>query len=72
MRSRKPIKKDDYGKRITEPDIRPLDQRSKVKRINPGQKPDASEQLFFDPDSDLEPAYIKKLKSAAGTARFEQ
>lgn len=54
-----------------DPDIRPLDQRTPYKRIKPGQKPEASEQLFFnpgesiEPDYDLEstvPEYIKKLK----------
>lgn len=50
------------------PDVRPLDQRL-TKRIKPGQQPNASEQLIFntgetiEPDYDLEPAYIKKLKN---------
>jgi hypothetical protein len=50
------------------PDVRPLDQKVTGKRVKPGQKPDATEQLIFnagesiDHDSDLEPAYIKNLK----------
>jgi len=62
-------RKSDYVNRIKqiEREISPLDQRS-GKRLKPGQKSDAVEQLLFiesesiDCDSDLEPDYIKKLK----------
>ncbi len=56
------------------PDVRPLDQRTS-KRIKPGQKSDAREQLFFsdesqvktlpDLDTDLAsllPDYVRKRK----------
>lgn len=68
MKQRKPIVKNDDGKIIREIDTISLDQRIKSKRIMPGQKPDATEQLIFDNplvDSEDEsdsmlPDYVKK------------
>lgn len=63
-------------RKIKLPDVRPLSQRL-TKRINPGQLPDAKEQLLFSaekhypiPDIDdyarpeIEPDYIKKHKNS--------
>ena len=65
-------------RKIKLPDVRPLSQRL-TKRINPGQLPDAKEQLLFsaelepcppkcsvykytDPESDIEPDYVKQMR----------
>jgi hypothetical protein len=45
MKSRKPIKKTAQGKRMTDPDVRPLDQRENISASRKGMKQTKFEEV---------------------------